>query len=190
MGQAKMLRVATTARDAAGRVSVIRSIEQVLDTMGVSVAVAMPVAVLETAMGEHISVLINTLIGMAVLMALVGGLGLMSTMSMNVLERTREIGVMQAVGATPATVLRVVVGEGVFTGALSWILAVLLAAPLSSRVGLIVGTLSFRTPLPLVMSLPAMTLWLVIVISTSALASGYPAWQAARLTVREALAYE
>jgi len=190
VGRARMLRVATSARDPAGRVAVIRSIEQVLDEMGVSVAVAMPVAILETAMGEHIGVLINTLIGMAVLMALVGGLGLMSTMSMNVLERTREIGVLQAVGATPAAVLRVVVGEGVFTGALSWILALVLAVPLSSRVGLIVGSLSFRTPLPLVLSPAAMLLWLAIVISTATVASGYPAWQASRRTVREALSYE
>ncbi len=189
-GRARMLRVATSARDVPGRAAVIRSIEWVLDRMGVSVAAAMPVAILATAMGEHVGVLVNTLIGMALLMALVGGLGLMSTTSIGVLERTREIGAMQAVGATPAAVLRVVITEGVLTGALSWIPAVLLAVLLSWRLALIVGVMTFRTPLPLVMSPSAMLLWLAIVIVTSAVASGYPAWQASRRTVREALAYE
>ena len=188
-GQARMLRIATSAQDADARIALIRSVERALEEMGASVAVGIPLAELRTAMGEHIAVLIRTLLAMAVLMATVGALGLMSTMSMNVLERTREIGVMQAVGATPAAVLRVIVGEGVFVGAMSWLLAIVLAVPLSALVGSVVGRMAFRVALPLVMSPSAMAFWLVAVIVTSAIASGYPAWRASQLTVREALAH-
>ena len=41
------------------------------------------------------------LVAAAVLLALIGGLGLGSMMTVNVLERTREIGIMKAVGALP-----------------------------------------------------------------------------------------
>jgi putative ABC transport system permease protein len=53
--------------------------------------------------------LIATLIVLAAVMGAVGLLGLASTMSINVLERTRELGVMQSLGATPATIRRMVV---------------------------------------------------------------------------------
>ncbi|HET6762862.1 MAG TPA: FtsX-like permease family protein, partial [Longimicrobiaceae bacterium] len=188
-GRARMLRIATSATDPATREVLVRRVETELEGMGARVSVAIPVSVLRTAMGAHMGVLVDTLLAIAVLMALVGGLGLMSTMSMNVLERTREIGVMQAVGATPAAVLRVIVGEGVFTGLMSWVVAVILSLPLSAMLGRMVGQMAFRTPLPLVVSPAALAGSLLAVVATSAAASGWPAWRASRLTVRESLAY-
>ena len=60
------------------------------------------------------------LIVMSGILAGVGGLGLMTTMSLNVLERRREMGVLRAIGATPAMVWRLVVAEGAFVALLSW----------------------------------------------------------------------
>jgi len=122
-------------------------------------------------------------------MTLVGVLGLAAAMSTGVLERTRELGVMQAVGATPSMVLRIILGEGVFVGALSGLLAVALAVPISSVVGTVVGTLAFRAPLPLVMSPAAVLSWIAVALVSSALATAVPALRASRMTVREALAY-
>ena len=59
----------------------------------------------------------------AALLAVVGGLGLAGTMSLNVLERTREIGVMRAVGGSDGSVRLIVVFEGLFVGILSWVLS-------------------------------------------------------------------
>ncbi|OGW46022.1 MAG: hypothetical protein A2078_11675, partial [Nitrospirae bacterium GWC2_57_9] len=92
-GQAQMIRITSSAAGQAERVEVIRSIEQALATTGVSVREGLPLAILRTAMVEHVSVLVNTLIATAVLLGLIGVLGLASTMSMNVIERTRELGV-------------------------------------------------------------------------------------------------
>ena len=58
------------------------------------------------------------LIVMSGVLAGVGGLGLMTTMSLNVLERRREMGVLRAIGATPAAVWAIVVAEGAVIGAL------------------------------------------------------------------------
>lgn len=187
--RARMFRLVTTASDREQRAAALTAIEAALDEAQVGVASVMPLSELRTAMGEHVFVLVASLLAMATLMAIVGLLGLTSTMSMNVIERTREVGVMQAVGATPRTVLRVIVGEGVFVGALSWLVAVALAVPLSAIVGEVVGGLAFKVPLPLVVSPLALALWWLLVVVAAAVASALPAWRASRLTAREALAY-
>lgn len=188
-GRPQMIRFASTATDPAARLAIIRTAEQALTAAGVSVRLGLPLAELQTAVGDHMAVLIRTLVAAAGLIGVIGVLGLASTTSMNVLERTREIGIMKAVGAKPRIILSMIVTEGVLVGALSWVLAVPGAALLSLGVGRMVGMMSFQVPLALVLSWSAILLWLGLVLVLSALASAYPAWQAARQTVRVALAY-
>jgi putative ABC transport system permease protein len=70
-------------------------------------------------------------------------------MSTNVLERTHEFGVLQTIGATPRTVLRIVLSEGVIIGASSWFVAFALSLPLSTLVGGVAGNLMFPAAQPL-----------------------------------------
>jgi putative ABC transport system permease protein len=86
-------------------------------------------------------------------------------------------------------VLQIVVAEGLVVGALSWLLALLLALPLSLLVGTVLGNLAFRITLPLVYAPQAVLLWLLLVLGGAALASALPAWRASRMTIRETLAY-
>ena len=144
---------------------------------------------LEGATSGHVFVFIYALILISVVMAVVGVLGLMSSMSTSVIERTRELGIMRAIGARSRIVLRNIISEGVFVGLLSWIIAVPLSLPLSWGVGYLLGTLSFRSPLPLILSPLAVLGWLILIVIGSIGASAYPARQASRLTVREALSY-
>ena len=127
---------------------------------------------------------------MAVLIALVGGLGLMSTMSMNVLERTRELGVMRAIGASDGDVVQMVVVEGLLIGLISWGLGTALAVPISQVLGTAVGMALMSTPLALTFAWDGFVIWLVVVLVLSALASILPARNASRITIRDALAYE
>ncbi|MEW5717996.1 MAG: ABC transporter permease [Chloroflexota bacterium] len=130
------------------------------------------------------------LLSMAFLMAIVGGLGLMGTMSLNVLERTREIGVMRAVGASNGAVRRVVLIEGITIGLLSAVIAILFSFPLGQGLAALVGEAIFQLPLSYVLSVNGIIMWLVIVVILSMISSFLPAYNASRLTVREILAYE
>jgi len=186
-GRVGMLRIATTAATPAKRTEVIRAIERALATGEGSVEAVIPLAVLRTAMGDHVNVLIRMLLAMAALMVTVGMLGLASTMGSNVLERTREIGIMKTLGATPNRIARLIVGEALLIGSISWLLAVALAVPLTVLVGQTVGRLAFRVRLPLIVDVHAVLGWLVLVAAFAALATALPARRASRLTVWGAL---
>jgi len=135
-------------------------------------------------------ILIIGLLVMAVLFALVGGLGLMGTMSINVIERTREIGVMRAIGAPTRSVAQVFVVESVAIGVFSWLFGTVLAVPLSKIMSDVVGVPLMGVPITFRFSMAGVGLWLVVVVLLSVAASFIPARNAARLTVREVLAYE
>jgi putative ABC transport system permease protein len=183
-GQARLIRIATTSADPG---PTIAAIERALADAGIEVDVAIPLAELRTAMGDHMGVLISTLLAMAALMGLVGVLGLASAMSTSVLERTRELGVMRALGATPWALARLVGGEAIVVAALSWLVAIGLSVPLAAIVGRVVGALAFRTPLPLVLRLDAMAAWLAIALGVAILAAIAPARRAGRRSIRDAL---
>lgn len=130
------------------------------------------------------------MLAMAILAALVGSVGLMSTMSINVVERGREIGVMRAIGATSVAIVGIFIAEGVLLGVLSWLLAVPLSYPGALLFNNLVSNTVFQIPLDFDYSIVGTVLWLVIVVMLSALASLWPALSATQVSVREALAYE
>jgi putative ABC transport system permease protein len=139
---------------------------------------------------QHMLMIYVFLILTSTIIGGVGGLGLMTTMSLNVLERRREMGLLRAIGATPRMVWLMIVAEGVMVGVLSWIVAALLAWPVSKLVGDgLVGAM-FQSGLDFTFEGRGLVIWLVVSVGLSALASFVPAWKASRMTVREALAYE
>jgi len=139
---------------------------------------------------QHMVMIYVFLIVMSVIVGGVGGLGLMTTMSLNVLERRREMGVMRALGATPRIVWLMIVAEGVVIGVLSWAIAALLAWPVSKAIGDSFVKMLFHSGLDFTFEPLGLVIWMLVSIGLSALASFLPAWKASRVTVREALAYE
>jgi putative ABC transport system permease protein len=186
--EARMIRIATTANSSQERNEVIRRIEVALLEAKVGVEAAVPLAVLRTAVGEHVGILVNMLVVMAVILGIVGTLGLGSAMGVSIIERTRELGVMKTLGATPRRIVRMLVAEGVAIGALSWLLAFALSVPLSHYVDRLIGTLGFLAPLPLILSTEGALIWVALVAVVSLVATLMPARRAARMVVREALA--
>jgi putative ABC transport system permease protein len=139
---------------------------------------------------QHMVMIYVFLIVMSAIVGGVGGLGLMTTMSLNVLERRREMGVMRALGATPRIVWLMIVAEGVVIGVLSWTIAALLAWPISKGIGDFLVKVMFRSGLDFTFEPVGLVIWMIVSIGLSAVASFLPAWRASRITVREALAYE
>jgi putative ABC transport system permease protein len=111
-------------------------------------------------------------------------------MSINVLERSREIGVMRAVGASDGSVLRIFLTEGLLIGGISWIFGTIAAFPISRLLSDVVGVAFMRAPLSYSFATNGAVLWLVLVIVIAGVASFWPSWRAMRLSIREVLAYE
>ena len=139
---------------------------------------------------QHMLMIYIFLVVMSVIIGGVGGLGLMTTMSLNVLERRREMGVLRAIGASPKAVSLIVVTEGLAIGVMSFGIAALLAWPLSRALGDFVARLMFRSGLSFLFDPNGLVIWLVASLMLSALASFVPAWHASRFSVREALGFE
>jgi putative ABC transport system permease protein len=139
---------------------------------------------------EPLNALTAFLLMMAVLTALVGSISLMGMMSMNVLDRTREIGVMRAIGASDRSVMNLVIVEGALIGLISWLLGTLAAAPISKLMSDTIHLAVFDAQADFTFTPLGPLLWLALVTILSVLASVLPARSAARLTIREALAYE
>ena len=183
------VRIVLNQHDAASIRAAAGALENALAAGSISMKVVISETMLEGATSGHVYIFIFALILISVVMAVVGVLGLASSMSTSVIERTREFGIMRAIGARTGIILRNILSEGVFIGLFSWVIAVPLSLPLSYGVGYLVGMLSFRSPLPLILSPWAVFGWLALVVVGSIGASYYPARQASRLTVRETLAY-
>jgi putative ABC transport system permease protein len=139
---------------------------------------------------SQFNIITYLMLAMAVLAALVGSVGLASTMSINVVERRREIGVMRATGATSMAILGIFVVEGVLVGVLSWLLATPFSYPGARIFSGVLGQQLFEMPLDFVYSVVGLALWLIIVTTLSALASLWPALRATQVSVWESLAYE
>jgi putative ABC transport system permease protein len=138
----------------------------------------------------QMDVLIILLLAMVILISVVGGLGLAITMSLNVIERTREIGILRSLGAQNGVVRRVVIVEGLVIGLISWVLAIPCSIPLAIWIGNSLGNSLLARPLDYIFSIPAVLTWLVLMLIISVVASVIPAQSAAKLTIRDALVYE
>jgi putative ABC transport system permease protein len=190
VGETDALMISTRNRDPKAVEALSNAIERHLDSVGVEIGTVSSMNS-ERADAEAIfDAIVALLLVMAILLALVGGLGLMGTMSINVLERTREIGVLRAIGAPNRGVAQVFIREGIAIGLLSWMLGAALAIPMSRGLNQAAGVAMMGMPLSYSYSMQGLWVWLVAVILLSALASYVPARNATRLTVREVLAYE
>jgi putative ABC transport system permease protein len=139
---------------------------------------------------EVLHILIIILLAMAMLTALVGSIGLAGTMSMNVLERTREIGVLRAIGAHNQIISKLVIVEGLIIGLISYLFGLALSFPITSLLSNVISRSIFNSPARFVMAAQGLGIWLALVLLLSIGASLLPARNASQLTIREVLAYE
>ena len=188
-GRVGQLALVTDRHDAASRAETARAVEARLTEAGLDISFSQTVDENRSSAETLFSIVINLLMSMAVLLAIVGGIGLAGTMSLNVLERIREVGILRAIGAGHGAMLQVVIVEGVLIGLLSAVIGVLLAYPLGQVIGQLVGKATMNVTLTYVVSMSGVLMWLGLVIAISAVASYAPAQQAANLSVRQVLAY-
>ena len=119
----------------------------------------------------------------------VAGIGIINTTIIAVLERTREIGVMMAIGAKREEVLFMFLTESALTGLIGGIIGVSFGAVLSQSTSYI-ATSIYNVPLPSGLSLEIMLIGVGFAVITGTLAGIYPARKASKLHPVEALRYE
>jgi len=174
---------------AAGQEILAKELRDFLDAKGLKVGFTDTAARDQEQANAQFGILTTLLMIMTFLMAVVGSFGLSGTLSINVLERRREIGVMRAVGASSGDVAYVFMSEGLLLGILSWAQAV----PLS-----MLGAQFFVDALSTALNFPffyrysysGMWMWLGIILALSVVASWVPAHRATQISVQESLAYE
>jgi putative ABC transport system permease protein len=139
---------------------------------------------------KRINILGSILSTLSLILGIVGGINLTGTMSVNVMERTREIGVMRAVGASSADLLQITLSEGVFIGWLSCLLAIPFSIPFGKALCIQMGNAFVNFPFIFSFSTKGVFLWLAVVTIIAIAASIAPAQNAMRITIREAISYE
>jgi putative ABC transport system permease protein len=189
-GLANRLVIQTTRSDPAFQSLVQSDVLARLETINFDVLGSQTTTQLKDTNAAQLDILIVLLLAMVVLIALVGGLGLAITMSLNVIERTREIGILRSLGAQNRVVRRVVIVEGLVIGLISWAISIPCSIPLAIWLGNSLGISLLARPLDYILSFPAILMWLGLMTAISVIASLVPAQSAARLTIRDALVYE
>jgi putative ABC transport system permease protein len=165
-------------------------IEKKLEDLGYQVADVRAGLSLQDSTSKGLNILTTFLLIMALLMAIVGSIGLMGTMSLNVLERVREIGIMRAIGASDRAISSMVMVEGMLIGVISWVFGCLLSVPISKVMSDAISSAIFGSSSIFTFTPTGLIIWFGLVMLLSVLASVLPARNAASLTIREVLSYE
>jgi putative ABC transport system permease protein len=126
---------------------------------------------------------------MAVIIGAVGSIALSGALTLSVIERRREIGVMRAIGASSWAIARLFIGEGLLLGWLSWLIALPLSVPAGRLMVQALGA-AFQLDILFKYTPLGALLWLVIITILSIIASWLPARGATHISVRESLAYQ
>jgi putative ABC transport system permease protein len=166
---------------------VCRSIEALTGDDGQSLGLkAMPTRQFVSA-GTETQLMTAMALGTSVIASALTLLGILNTMWMSVLERTREIGVLRAVGWSRRRVMRMILGESLLLSAAGAVAGVLAAWLLVRGLAGLTVVRGFVTP---ELDAGAAALGAAAALLAGVLGAIYPAWSASRIPAVEALRYE
>lgn len=186
---ATSVRVATDDTSAAYTNVLATQLRAKFEDTNVTVVSAQSRATLINNVLSALDILFILMLLVSILIAIVGGLGLAGTMSLSVMERTREVGVMRAVGAESPDLRFMFVFEGLCIGLMSAVVAFILSLPASTLLGQVLGEATRQGIFMPELNVMGYVLWLVVVGAVSVVASLSPARRATHISIREALAY-
>jgi putative ABC transport system permease protein len=188
-GGVTRLLVQTADHSQDAQVRTARDLERRLDDARLPISGSQTQGAQKESIANQLGILVTFLVIMASLLAAVGVIGLTGTMTINVLESTREIGVMRSIGASHGSIFGIYITEGVVVALMAWAAGALLSWPLSVWLVDALGT-AMALPLSYAFSWSGVALWLLTVVAIAAAASLLPAWRASQVSIRDAISYE
>jgi len=135
--------------------------------------------------GQILGIISLFLVGIAAISLLVGSIGIMNTMIMAVMERTKEIGLMKAIGATNNLVLTMFMLEAGFIGLIGGLIGTIIGLALAFGIGAVSETMGFSLKVTLDPMLVLGALFFAMLVGI--ISGFYPARNAAKLDPVEAL---
>jgi putative ABC transport system permease protein len=188
-GGVTRLLVQTGDHSADAQARAARDLERRLDDASLPISGSQTQQAQKTTIANQLGILVTFLVIMASLLAAVGVIGLTGTMTINVLESTREIGVMRSIGASHTSIFQIFITEGMVIALMAWGAGAVLSWPLSIWLVDALGS-AMSLPLSYAFSWSGIGGWLVTVVAIAAGASVLPAWRASQVSIRDAIAYE
>lgn len=169
-----------------------KEIEKALEPSNLGVLYVMSQAERSKIIYDHLNIILTLLAFLAMLVLVVSALGMASATGINIMERTREIGVLRAIGATPKMIYGLFVAEGMVISIASILSGLLLAWPLSIVASSFFGNLMLGNgaSLHFAFSNLGFVITLITTLFFGWLASRIPARRAINVSTREALSYE
>jgi putative ABC transport system permease protein len=187
--QGTLLFIRTSSHDGEFTSDVTAQLKEMFDKRGMKVIQSQTIAAQKQTNDFQFGIVIWMMLALSIIVALVGGIALMGALSIGVIERTKEIGVLRAVGARSHTILNIFVMEGLLQGLLSWLIAVPISFFVSPLLANALGQTMFGATLDYAYNWRAVGIWFCIILVISAVASLLPARTATRISVRDSLAY-
>ncbi len=136
------------------------------------------------------ALVVGFLLVVGAILALVAMIGVAGTMTLSVVEQTREIGVVRTLGASNWAVRRLFLLQGLAMAATGCLLGVLLSIPVTLLLRGAIGNSLIAAPLPTGFSWLGVGIWAAIAVVIGVAGATQPARVAAKLTIRDTLAYE
>ena len=171
----------------AAQLESIRELREALSDAGLEPGTGQLMSEQRTIIEDHLLMVAGFLGNMSLLAIIVGGMALASTMGLSVLERTREIGIMRAIGASHASIMAMVQVEGLLIALLGWALAFLISIPASVALERAFGRIMIPLPVHVLPELGGSLRWLAVVVVLSLVACAWPARRATTISTARAL---
>jgi putative ABC transport system permease protein len=179
--------IRSTSGTSADVTALSQRVDDALNTAGFQSRV-MTISQIKAQNQSVFNIIYGLLYGVAVIIALIGAIGLFNALAMSVLERRREIGILRSMGATSGKVAQVFWAEGLSLGGLAWLAALAIGIPAAYGFVRLLGSLFL--PVPFAFNPVGLIAMLVFILLVASAASLGPVLGASRIKIAQTLHYE
>lgn len=187
LGQQSINRLLVEKQRNQGVQSLLNEGENELSSAGIFVEGSETVVEMNSRPKEMIGLVIMTIVCIGLLFSIVGIANLMIAVSINIYERTKEIGIMRSLGGSNAKIYGLFIGESTIVALLGWGLACVIAYPLNWLLAWKIGDSLLQFPLQPHLSKEGSLIWLCVSILIGFAASIVPVRKTLKKNINEIL---